>query len=72
MVIIDLVMPNFDGKKVYLELKHINPEIKVLMSSGYTQEEDLTYLLKDVDVGFIPKPFRLHELSKIIQETLSS
>lgn len=70
LVLLDMIMPGLAGKETYFELKKINPEIKVLLISGYSQNGKVIEILQEGVLGFIQKPFRLKELSKIISETL--
>lgn len=70
LVLLDMIMPGLAGKETYFELKKINPEVKVLLISGYSQDGKVIEILQEGFLGFIQKPFRLKELSKIISETL--
>ncbi len=70
MVILDMIMPGLGGNKTYDRLKEINPDIKALLSSGYSIDGlAKTILAKGCD-GFIQKPFGLSDLSKKIREIL--
>lgn len=66
MVILDLVMPGMDGIETYYQLKQINPDIKVLFSSGYRKSTDISNILSDGKGGFIQKPFKMEQLTKEI------
>ena len=70
MVILDMVMPDIGGGQVYSKLKEINPNITVLLSSGYSIEGRATEILKRGCDSFIQKPFRMRELSRKIREVL--
>ena len=71
LVILDLGMPGMGGRKCLDELKRIDPEVKVLISSGYIQDEyDMNTGLEGA-AGFIPKPFKLEEMMATIKEILS-
>lgn len=71
MVILDMIMPQMSGGEVYDKIKAINPNVKVLLSSGYSLEGQATEILKRGCNGFIQKPFRLKELSGKIKEILA-
>jgi DNA-binding NtrC family response regulator len=58
------------GGKVYDRIKEINPDIKVLLSSGYSIEGQATEILKRGCNGFIQKPFNIRNLSQIIKKVL--
>jgi len=70
MVILDMVMPHIGGGKTYDKLKEINPQVKVLLSSGYSIDGEATEILKRGCNGFIQKPFKLEELSQSIKKIL--
>ena len=70
LVVLDMVMPKMGGGVVYDKLKKINPDIKVLLSSGYSIDGKATEILERGCDGFIQKPFKMHELSEKIREVL--
>jgi DNA-binding NtrC family response regulator len=71
MIILDMIMPDLGGSEVYDKIKTIDPEIKVLLSSGYSVEGEATEILNKGCNGFIQKPFNLKSLSKKIREVLN-
>ena len=70
MVILDMIMPDMGGGETYDRLKEINPDIKVLLSSGYSLNDRATKILERGCNGFIQKPYRSRELSQKIREIL--
>ncbi len=70
MVILDMIMPDMSGSEVYDRLKHINPEVKVLLSSGYTIDGAASEIMSRGCNGFIQKPFKIKELSQKLREIL--
>ena len=70
LVFLDMVMPNMGGGEAYDRLKDINPNIKVLLSSGYTIDGQATEILERGCNGFIQKPFRMNDLSEKIRAIL--
>ncbi len=70
IVLLDVVMPYMGGAKAYDWIKEINPNVKVILSSGYSIEAQATEILKHGCDGFIQKPFTMRELSKKIKEVL--
>jgi CheY-like chemotaxis protein len=70
MVILDMVMPEMGGGEIYEKLREINPDVKVLLSSGYSLDGQATEILERGCNGFIQKPFNMRELSKKIREIL--
>ena len=70
MVILDMIMPEMSGGDTYDILKEINPDIKGLLSSGYSIDGQATDILKRGCNGFIQKPFNISALSIKIREVL--
>ncbi|MBW1896298.1 MAG: response regulator, partial [Deltaproteobacteria bacterium] len=70
IVVLDMVMPNMSGREAYDRMKEINPDVKILLSSGYSIESKATAALKRRCDGFVQKPFRLHELSGELRNIL--
>ncbi len=56
-------MPKMNGRETYDLLKEIKPQIKILLSSGYSIDGDARDILKGSSDGFIQKPFDLKILS---------
>ena len=71
IVLLDMIMPNMGGGEVYDRLKEISPDIKVLLSSGYSVDGQAAEILKRGCDGFIQKPFTMKELSAKITEVLA-
>lgn len=72
LVILDMVMPKKSGKEAYKEIKELNSKVKVLLSSGFKQDERVENVLKSGAQAFIQKPFTLEKLSKIVSDILNS
>jgi CheY-like chemotaxis protein len=70
MVLLDMVMPEMGGGETYDRMKEISPDIKVLLSSGYSIEGQATEILKRGCNGFIQKPFDIQGLSQRIRKIL--
>ena len=70
IVLLDMVMPNMGGGEAYDRMKEINPDVKVLLSSGYSIDGEATDILERGCNGFIQKPFNMNELAKKIGEIL--
>ncbi|MCJ7833151.1 MAG: response regulator, partial [Deltaproteobacteria bacterium] len=70
LVILDMVMPVMGGGETYTDLKKINPEVKVILSSGYSLNGQAVKILKNGCNGFIQKPFTIGELSRKIRDVL--
>lgn len=72
IVLLDMIMPNTGGGEVYDRMKEIDPNIKVLLSSGYSIDSDARQILARGCNGFLQKPFTLLELSEKVAEILGN
>jgi two-component system cell cycle sensor histidine kinase/response regulator CckA len=72
LVILDMIMPGVGGGKTCDTIKEINPSIKILLSSGYSLENQATEIRGRSWDGFIQKPFKINRLSRKIREILDS
>jgi two-component system cell cycle sensor histidine kinase/response regulator CckA len=70
LIILDMVMPKMSGAETFAELRKINPQIKVILSSGYGADSTVQKILHTGVAGFIPKPFHRKDLSEKIAEVL--
>ncbi|HSC87206.1 MAG TPA: ATP-binding protein [Polyangiaceae bacterium] len=66
LVLLDLRMPQLGGEATFDALIRINPELRVLVWSGYGAQEDLPEMLRRGAVGFLPKPYGVAELSQAV------
>ncbi len=66
LVILDLTMPHLDGEQTFRELRQIKPDIKVVMSSGYNEQEVTQKFLGKGLAGFIQKPYKLSTLRGVL------
>ena len=71
IVLLDMIMPGFSGGKTYAALREINPDIKVLLSSGYSLDGAASEILESGCDGFIQKPFTIEQLSQKLKEILN-
>ena len=63
-------MPDMSGGHTFDRLREINPDIKVLLSSGYSIDGQATEILKRGCDGFIQKPFNMKGLSQKLRQIL--
>jgi signal transduction histidine kinase/CheY-like chemotaxis protein len=69
-IILDMIMPDQNGGETYDKLKQIDTDINVLLSSGYSLNDQAAEILNRGCNGFIQKPFNLKELSWKIRDVL--
>ncbi len=72
IVILDMIMPVMGGTETYKHLKKINPDLKVLFSSGYNIDEESSEILNLESNGFIQKPYKFEKLSRKIRSIIDS
>jgi len=70
VVILDMIMPSMSGGETFDKLKAINPDVRVILSSGYSINGQATEIMQRGCNGFIQKPFNIKELSQKIREVL--
>jgi len=71
LIILDLVMPEMNGREVFYRLKEMHREIPVVISSGYTDETIVRRLLSDGAVAFLKKPYVLDDLEKVLEKVIA-
>jgi CheY-like chemotaxis protein len=72
LVILDFTMPIMDGSEVFSELRMINPQVPVVLSSGFTEQDKLKWMLAKGLRGFIPKPYTQQKLLVQVRSTLDA
>ena len=72
LILLDIVMPKMNGKKVFSKVRKINPVQKILVCSGYDTEELYAKELISQGAFFTPKPFKMYSLLKTIRNILGS
>ena len=69
-VVLDMIMRNIGGGEAYDGMKEINPDVKILLWSGYSIDGQATEILARGCDAFIQKPFSMEALSQGIKEVL--
>ena len=72
LVILDYKMPKLSGEELFGELKKLSPGVKVLLSSGYNESDNIDGLLRDGLCGLLPKPFSLTQIRDVVARILKS
>ncbi len=70
LIILDINLPVMDGKDVYAQIKELKPDVKVLVSSGYTLNERAHDILQHGAQGYIQKPYRMDDIIALIRGIL--
>ncbi len=70
LVILDMIMPKMSGYDTFKNMKEIDPDVKILLSSGFSRDADMKELQQEGALGFIQKPYTYAELSRILAKVL--
>ena len=71
-VIMDLTIPGgMGGKEAIAQLLEINPEVKVIVSSGYSKDPIMSDFKKYGFAGVLAKPYRVSEFSRVVRDILN-
>ena len=72
LVLLDMIMPGMEAGDTYDRLKSVNPAIKVLLSSGYSLDQNAGAIIARGCNGFIQKPFNMKILQEKIGEIMNA
>ena len=72
LVILDFFLPVMDGDAVFYELRVLNPEIDVVLSSGLAEQQKINAMLGQGLRGFISKPYSSQNLLAQVRSTLDA
>jgi PAS domain S-box-containing protein len=72
LVILDMIMPGMGGGEACDILKQINPDVRIILSSGYSIDGQAKGIMERGVQAFLQKPFRIHQLSQKVREALDS
>jgi PAS domain S-box-containing protein len=72
LVILDMIMPGLSGRETFSELRSIDEEVKILLSSGYSLDGQAKEIMTHGCNGFIQKPFNLIDLSQKIHAIIAT
>jgi signal transduction histidine kinase/CheY-like chemotaxis protein len=70
LIILDMIMPEMDGLTALRFIRQRTPDVKVLISSGYTSPEKAPMLERIGVEGFVQKPFELEKLAATVRDVL--
>lgn len=70
IVILDMLMPKLSGKEVFDRLRKKNPELKIIVSTGYCKEDFLQSLSDKKANGILKKPYKISEMAHLLQSTI--
>jgi len=72
LVLLDMTMPHMGGEAAFREMRILQPDLKVILSSGYTEHEAMGRFVGQGLKGFLQKPYGPRDLISKVQEVLES
>ncbi len=72
LVLLDLVMPKAGGYETFMQMKTINPEVKVIITTGYSFNENIPELITKGVKEVVMKPYSISDLLQLISEVISN
>jgi two-component system, cell cycle sensor histidine kinase and response regulator CckA len=70
LVLLDMTMPHLDGEACFRELRRIDPDVKVIMTSGYNEQDVVNRFVGKGLAGFVQKPYKAGDLLPMVLEVL--
>ncbi len=68
LVLLDLTMPRMNGEEAFRELRRIDPDVRVVLSSGYSEQEIAARFAGRGLAGFIQKPYQVERLRETLKQ----
>ena len=72
LVILDMIMPKLGGHSTFYQIRELDPNISVLLSSGYVAPTAVKDLLANGAAGFLQKPHRIKTLAEELRRILDA
>ncbi|MBP1626908.1 MAG: sensor histidine kinase response regulator [Holophagaceae bacterium] len=72
LVVLDLTMPRMDGREAFRRMRDLRPEMPIIVCSGYSEQESLQDSLGNAPSAFLPKPYSIKALERIVNEVLAA
>jgi PAS domain S-box-containing protein len=70
LVILDMNMPEMNGRDAFIAMRQINPDIKTILATGYSLDSNAQEILDEGVLSYIQKPFRVRELIEHMEQAL--
>jgi len=72
LIIMDLIMPGIGGKKCLEKIIKIDPNAKIVIASGYSDDEHTKEIFRSGARGFLRKPYDMSQMLKVVRDALNS
>ena len=70
LVVLDMILPGMGGREVFRRIRAERPDVRVLLSTGFSEDGDAQEVLAEGGDGILRKPYRPHDLAKRVREVL--
>jgi two-component system cell cycle sensor histidine kinase/response regulator CckA len=70
LVVLDALMPEMGGRECLRRLRELDPQVKVLISTGYTADSSAQELMAEGALGIVEKPFLLQDFATAVRTVL--
>ena len=70
LLLTDMIMPGMGGAELAAELRNLQPNIKVIVTSGYSDRQGKVLEYSDAQTAFLPKPYTPDSLTKAVRAAL--
>jgi two-component system cell cycle sensor histidine kinase/response regulator CckA len=70
LVLLDLTMPHMNGEEAYRELRQINPDVRVVLASGYSESDIASRFAGKGLAGCLQKPYTLAKLRSLLSSVM--
>ena len=71
LVVLDLMMPEMDGRRCLSEILEIDPDAFILVATGNSESDETSKIQSNLLKGFIRKPFDISDLMRLIRKALN-
>ena len=72
IVLLDMIMPEMDGSRLFREIKKLNPGVRAVLCSGFSIDEQAREILSEGIEGYLQKPFQIRDLFRVISRILTN
>ena len=70
LTLLDLTMPRLDGEETFRQLRLLDPQVRVVLMSGYNSQNATSHFVEHGLAGFMQKPFRADELEAQVRAVI--
>lgn len=70
LVMLDMIMPVMGGRECFDELRKINPDVRVVIVSGFSKDNQLAELREKYTFHYLSKPYDIQALSRVIADAM--